>query len=265
VLQYGLIGKSLIHSFSPSFFQSHFQENKIENVSYTAFEIENIGLLPQLLLDNPNIVGLNVTIPYKVEVCAYIDELFGPAAGLNVVNTLVIERNVPDFEGQKIKGIKVKGFNTDIYGFKESIKPLLRPNFERALILGTGASATSIAYVLFKLGIDTLFVSRNPQGEQEIAWEDVNEFVIKFHPFIINTTPIGQFPNIENKPLLPYSSLTDKHLLYDLLYNPEETAFLKAGKEYGANIFNGSAMLTMQALQSWKIWQNAMANFQDLQ
>ena len=254
MLQYGIIGKSLIHSFSPTFFKQYFQENDIENASYTAFEIEHIGLLPQLLLDNPNIVGLNVTIPYKVEVCAYVDELFGPAAGLNVVNTLVIERNVADFEGQKIKGIKVKGFNTDIYGFKESIKPLLRPNFERALILGTGASATSVAYVLFKLGIDTLFVSRNPQGEQEIAWEDVNEFVIKFHPFIINTTPIGQFPNIENKPLLPYSSLTDKHLLYDLVYNPIETEFLKRGKQKGATAINGLSMLHQQAEEAWRIW-----------
>jgi len=264
VPDYGIIGKSLVHSFSPLFFEEYFQENKIENTSYSSFELEQIGLLPQLLLDNPTIAGLNVTIPYKIEVCTYVDELFGPAAGLNVVNTLVIERNVADFEGQKTKGIKVKGFNTDIYGFKESIKPLLRPNFERALILGTGASATSIAYVLFKLGIDTLFVSRNPQGEQEIAWEDVNEYVIKFHPFIINTTPIGQFPNVNTKPPLPYSSLTDKHLLYDLVYNPEETAFLKEGILFGANTFNGSAMLKLQALQSWKIWQNAISNFQDL-
>jgi shikimate dehydrogenase len=257
VFKYGLIGKSLTHSFSPSFFENYFLTNKIQNTSYQNFELENLSLFPQFLLNNEEIVGLNVTIPYKVEICAYVDELFGPAAGLNVVNTLVIERNVENFEGQKIPGIKVKGFNTDIYGFKESIKPLLQPYFERALILGTGASASSISYVLFKLGIDTLFVSRNPNGDQEIAWEDLNEYVIKFHPFIINTTPIGQFPNIEEMPEIPYHFLSEKHLLYDLIYNPSETKFLIEGKKHGSNVYNGQTMLNLQALQSWKIWQNA--------
>jgi shikimate dehydrogenase len=252
--QYGLIGKVLKHTFSPSYFANKFKQEGIQDVSYSAWELSNIHELPELLLQNKEIVGLNVTIPYKKEVCLFIDELFGPAAGLNVVNTVLVERNIASFPGQKIPGLKLKGFNTDIYGFKESIKPLLRPWFERALILGTGATADSVAYVLFKLGIDTLFVSRNPQGEQEIAWEDINEHVIHFHPFIINTTPVGMFPDIQDFPALPYQHLTDKHLLYDLIYNPAETAFLRKGKEAGAQIQNGETMLKLQAEQSWKTW-----------
>jgi shikimate dehydrogenase len=166
--QYGLIGKVLTHTFSPSYFANKFQQEGLQDVSYTAWELSSIDKLPELLLQTPDIVGLNVTIPYKKEVCLYIDELFGPAAGLHVVNTVVVERNVEAFPGQKIKGLKLKGFNTDIYGFKESIKPLLRPWFERALILGTGATAYSVAYVLFKLGIDTLFVSRNPDRKSVV-------------------------------------------------------------------------------------------------
>jgi shikimate dehydrogenase len=176
---------------------------------------------------------------------------------LQVVNTVVVQEEKVPFEGQKIPGFRLKGFNTDIYGFKESIKPLMRPWFERALILGTGASASSVAYVFYKLGVDTLFVSRNPEGDQEIGWEDINEHVIHFHPLIINTTPIGQFPNEEVFPVLPYHLLSDKHLLYDLIYNPAESAFLHKGKINSAMIHNGQSMLEMQAEQSWRTWQNA--------
>jgi len=254
--QYGLIGKALKHTFSPSYFADKFKREGLSDVSYSAWELPTIKDLPELLMLNKDIVGLNVTIPYKKDVCLFIDELFGPAAGLNVVNTIVVERPEESFPGQKIPGFKLKGFNTDIYGFKESIKPLLRPWFERCLILGTGATSDSVAYVLFKLGIDTLFVSRNPQGEQEIAWEDVNEHVIHFHPFIINTTPIGMFPDNNSFPPIPYDRLTDKHLLYDLIYNPAETAFLRKGKQAGAQIQNGETMLKLQAEQSWKTWNS---------
>jgi shikimate dehydrogenase len=258
--EYALIGKSLVHSFSPAYFKAKFEAEGIHDASYEAKELQSLNDLPNWLLLNPNIAGFNVTIPFKREICAFIDELFGPAAGLQVVNTVVVERDVPAFEGQKIPGLKLKGFNTDIFGFKESIKPLMRPWFERALILGTGASASSVAYVLYKLGIDTLFVSRNPSGEQEIAWEDVNEHVMHFHPLIINTSPIGQFPDIESFPPLLYEGITPQHLVYDLIYNPQETALLKMAKAQGAMTHNGEAMLRMQADQSWKTWENALKN-----
>ena len=254
---YALIGKTLKHTFSPGYFKSKFEKEGISDAQYEAVELAQLNDLPAWLLGNPEICGFNVTIPYKHEVCAFVDELFGPAAGLLVVNTVVVERNIPAFEGQKIPGLRLKGFNTDIFGFKESIKPWIRPWFERALILGTGASATSVAYVLYKLGIEVLFVSRNPQGEQEIGWEDVNEHVIRFHPLVINTTPLGQFPETDNFPPLPYECLSDRHLLYDLIYNPEETAFLKLGKAHGAMTQNGLTMLHLQAEQSWKTWMNA--------
>ena len=261
--QYGLIGQHLVHTFSPAWFADKFQRESIADASYTAFELSDIDELPRLVMKTPGLRGFNVTIPYKTSVCAYIDELYGPAAGLQVVNTVVVEETDVPFEGQKIPGFRLKGFNTDIYGFKESIKPLMRPWFERALILGTGASASSVAYVLYKLGVDTLFVSRNPQGDHEISWEEINEHVIRFHPLIINTTPIGQFPDSESAPVLPYELLTDKHLLYDLLYNPAETEFLKRGKAAGAMVHNGQSMLEMQAEQSWKTWQNNEISKQD--
>lgn len=254
-MRFGIIGKTLKHSFSPGYFAEKFRNESID-ATYSAWELNRIEDLPALLNANPDIRGLNVTIPYKKQVCSYVDELFGPAAGLGVVNTLVIKQEQK--ENQKIPGFTIKGFNTDIFGFKESIKPLMRPWFERALILGTGASSESVAYVLFKLGIDMLFVSRNPEGEDQLGWEEVNEYVIKFHPLIINTTPVGQWPETGKYPEIPYEALTEKHLLYDLIYNPEETQFLLKGKAMGAQIHNGLSMLKMQAEQSWKTWGNSL-------
>ena len=255
--QYGLIGKKLSHTFSPSWFAEKFKRESIVDARYDAFELASIDEFPQFILQTPNLRGFNVTIPYKQEICAFLDEIYGPAEVLQVVNTVVVQEEKVPFDGQKIPGFRLKGFNTDIYGFKESIKPLMRPWFERALILGTGASASSVAYVLYKLGVDTLFASRNPEGDQEIGWEDINEHVIHFHPLIINTTPLGQFPNEEAFPQLPYHLLSDKHLLYDLIYNPAESAFLQKGKTNKSMIHNGQSMLEMQAEQSWRTWQNA--------
>lgn len=257
---FALIGRSLKHSFSEKYFAEKFQREGLNDFHYSLAELSTVEDFPAWLLAHPEISGFNVTIPYKQSIVPFIDELFGPAAGLGIVNTVVVERGVPDFEGQKIPGLKLKGFNTDIYGFKESFKPLMRSDFERALILGTGASAGSVAYVLFKLGVDTLFVSRNPSGEQEIGWEDINEHVIRFHPLIINTTPIGMFPNVEEVPELPWEFITDKHLLYDLIYNPEETRFLKMGRLQGAATQNGESMLKLQAEQSFRTWMNAISN-----
>jgi shikimate dehydrogenase len=265
---FALIGKSLPHSFSPTYFETKFQKEGLHDFSYRASELNDISDFPAWIHANADVLGFNVTIPYKKSIVPYLDELFGPAAGLGIVNTVVVERNVEDFEGQKIPGIRLKGFNTDIYGFKESFKPLMRSDFERALILGTGASAGSIAYVLYKLGVDMLFVSRNPQGEQEIAYEDINEHVIRFHPLIINTTPLGQFPNTNDAPLIPWEHISNKHLLYDLIYNPAETEFLRLGNLRGAATHNGLSMLQLQADQSLKIWMNALgkstqSNFRD--
>jgi shikimate dehydrogenase len=254
---FALIGKSLKHSFSPSYFEQKFKSEGLGNLSYESSEIADINDFPAWIIANRDIVGFNVTIPYKKSIVTYLDELFGPAAGLGIVNTVVVEREVDDFEGQKIPGLRLKGFNTDIYGFKESFKPLMKSEFERALILGTGASAGSIAYVLYKLGVDMLFVSRNPSGDQEIAYEDINEHVIRFHPLIINTTPLGQYPNIQEFPPLPWEFIGNKHLLYDLIYNPSETEFLRRGRMQGATTHNGMSMLQLQADQSLKIWMNA--------
>lgn len=244
--QYGLIGYPLTHSFSKKYFTQKFEKENITDSSYNLYDIENIDLLKEVLINNLNLKGLNVTIPYKEAVLPFLTEIDEKAQKIGAVNTI-------KFSDDKKS---LKGFNTDYDGFKKSLKPFLDINHERALILGTGGAAKTVKFVLNELNINCLLVSRNPKNADEISYNDVNEYVIKHHQIIVNTTPVGTFPNINDYPDIYYNNLTDKHLLYDLVYNPEESEFLKKGKHYGCITINGLQMLKIQAEKAWEIWNS---------
>lgn len=238
---YGLIGKNIAYSFSRQFFNEKFKnENLIDSV-YKNFDIEHINEFKSCLKDNPNIKGLNVTIPFKEDIIPLLDKMSTKATSIGAVNTIKITRN-----GQ------LKGYNTDAYGFKKSIEPFIKKHHKKALILGTGGASKAIAYTLKKLQIEYHFVSRNES--EKYQYKSLTPDIIKEHQIIINCTPLGTYPNLEECPSIPYQSLTEHHILYDLVYNPEETLFLKKGKEMGAKIINGKKMLVLQAKKSWKIW-----------
>lgn len=243
---YGLIGKSLQHSFSKKYFQNKFSTENIFDCNYELFELDTVNELELLIKDTKHLAGLNVTIPYKETVINVVDDIDDIAKEIGAINTIQIDS----------KTKKTKGYNTDYLGFKNSLKPFLENIHERALILGTGGASKAVNYALKDLNIDCLFVSRNPKTNDEISYNDVNEYVIKHHQIIINTTPLGTYPNINTFPELPYQQLTNNHLLYDLVYNPEETLFLKHGKEKGCITINGLQMLKIQAEKSWKIWNS---------
>lgn len=237
--RYGLIGKSLGHSFSKQFFSEKFARETID-ASYENFELERIEDFCTLDLDGLN--GLNVTIPYKQEIMVYLDEIDPVAQRIGAVNTISI------VNGRSI------GHNTDAIGFRDSIRPFLKSYHTKALILGTGGASRAVSYVLEQMGIDFLFVSRTPQGPSEVGYDVLNEQAIRTFPFIINTTPLGTAPEINARPDIPYASLDEYNFLYDLVYNPPLTAFLKAGQEAGAQILNGRRMLELQAMASYTIW-----------
>jgi shikimate dehydrogenase len=256
VRQYGLLGFPLGHSFSVSYFKQKFENEGISEAVYKAFPIDNLEKLQALFQENPALMGLNVTIPYKEAIIPYLHELDKEAQIIGAVNTISIKN-----------GIR-KGFNTDIIGFEKSVDPFLNdiahknqvniPSTKslpktKALILGTGGSAKAVKYVLEKHFIPFLSVSsrKNPES---LTYEDLDEEVIKSHILIINCTPLGMFPKTEGYPKIPYSLLDSRHILFDMIYNPEETLFLKKGKEAGATIKNGLEMLHFQAEASWNIW-----------
>lgn len=241
---YGLIGKSLSHSFSKQFFNDYFEQNNIDG-QYCNFELQEISEIRNIL-KNDEIFGLNVTIPYKTEVIPFLDELGDEAKAVGAVNTIRFYEK----GGKRIS----KGYNTDIIGFRNSIKPFLKNHHERALILGTGGASKAVAHVLEGIGLDCLFVSRNKSGLAHLSYEELNNYVIDSHLLIVNTTPLGTAPNVTDKPLLPYEYIGEKHLCYDLIYNPAKTAFLKEAEKQGAMIQNGHDMLKIQALSAWKIW-----------
>ncbi len=238
---YGLIGKTLKHSFSEKYFSDKFKEEKISDASYSLFELDKISDVLPLIKSVDNLKGFNVTIPYKEEILKYLDELSPEAEKIQAVNTV------------KISNGKLIGYNTDTVGFKKSLAAVLKPHHERALILGTGGASKAIAYTLGKLGVDYKYISRNPQADQ-LSYEDVNKYVIKHFPLIINTTPLGTFPDVDSYPNIPYEHLTERSLLYDVVYNPEESLFLKKGIEQGAAVLNGYRMLVLQAEASWRIF-----------
>ena len=238
--KYGLIGKSLSHSFSKSYFSSFFIENKI-NASYDEFEIANIDDVKALL--NSSVNGLNVTIPYKESIIPFLDELSIEAKEIGAVNTI------------KITNGKTKGFNTDAFGFHQSIKPFLTNQHEKAIVLGTGGASKAVAYTLNNLGIDVFFVSRSPKEmPNHFLYNDLNKEMINACKLIVNTTPVGMYPNINDLIPIDYSFLSENHLCIDLIYNPKETLFLKNSIKNNASTLNGTHMLIEQAKESWKIW-----------
>jgi len=211
------------------------------------FELDSIEEFPELIKNNPNLVGLNVTNPFKETIIPFLDELDETAKEIGAVNTIKVIKK----EGKTI----LKGFNTDAKGFALSIKPFLKNTHERALILGTGGASKAVNYVLNNLGINSLFVSRNPT-EKQINYKSINEYVMKYHKLVINTTPLGMSPNENSFPAIPYKLLNESHTLIDLVYNPERTEFLTKGKQEGTEILNGLSMLQHQANEAYKIWSS---------
>lgn len=244
--QYGLIGFPLTHSFSVRYFTEKFIREGISGCVYLNFPLEEIGSLPQLIADHPRLAGLNVTIPFKRQVLAYLDELDHEAASVGAVNTIMIYRSGDS--------VRMKGYNTDIHGFRESLRPYLKPDHHKAMILGTGGAAVAVAYALKGMGFEIQFVSRNPRERQHLSYQQLTPEIVAGTQLIVNTSPLGMHPDTGSCPAIPYHAVNPDHILYDLIYNPAETRFLTLGKERGATIINGLQMLHLQAEESWKIW-----------
>ncbi|MBL0048766.1 MAG: shikimate dehydrogenase [Bacteroidetes bacterium] len=250
---YGIIGFPLAHSFSQRYFSEKFVKEGWNNCSYKVFPLNAISEFESLIKSEPNLLGLSVTIPYKESVIPYLDELDASAKKVGAVNSIQIIRN-----GNATP--KLIGFNTDVFGFSNALKPFLKNNHQRALILGTGGAAKAVAAVLKELGIDFYYVSRNgmikdmPIKAPVFNYDELNENHFKACHLIVNSSPVGMSPNESQAPFIPYSYITPEHLLFDLIYNPNETIFLRKGKEQGALTQNGLTMLYLQAEESWKIW-----------
>jgi shikimate dehydrogenase len=242
-VRFGLIGKNISYSFSRGYFTKKFSEMGLDRHSYENFDLERIDQFTDIMEQNSTIKGFNVTIPYKEQIMPFLSQIDPEAQAIGAVNTI------------KILGNKTVGFNTDAYGFQKSIEPYLKEHHKKALILGTGGASKAVSFVLNKLGISYKFVSRNPKSNQ-YNYTDLNKEVLLKHTVIVNCTPLGTYPNINDKPNIPYNFITDQHLLFDLIYNPEKTAFLLAGELQGGNISNGSNMLQFQAEKSWEIWNS---------
>lgn len=242
----GLIGKNISYSFSKTYFSKKFECQKLPFV-YENFDLQHISEFKQLLIANPNIVGLNVTIPYKEEILTLLNSLDEKARIIGAVNTITINKNGT-----------LKGYNTDCHGFEKSIKPLLKSHHKTALILGTGGASKAIAYALKRLNISFDYVSRTLQPNVKFTYNILTSEILSDYTIIINCTPIGTYPKIDNCPDIPYEGITEKHLLYDLVYNPSETKFLKHGKHNGAQICNGYNMLQYQAEKAWEIWNTTL-------
>jgi shikimate dehydrogenase len=242
---FGLIGFPLSHSFSKKFFTEKFERERLADCRYDLYPIEHIGLLKLLISENPDLSGLNVTIPYKEQVMSLLDELDPEAANIGAVNTI-------RFSGHG-GSAWLKGFNTDVYGFRESITPFIQKQISAAFILGTGGSSKAVAFVLNSMGMNVKFVSRNPRQGNHISYEDLPK-LLKQHAVIVNASPAGMYPQINNCPDIPYDQLTPDHILFDLVYNPPETLFLSKGRARGATIISGLQMLHLQAERSWEIW-----------
>jgi len=244
---YGLIGYPLSHSFSKKYFTEKFLNEGIANHQYELFPIEDIKSLPDLLAKNPSLCGLNVTIPHKVNVLCYLNEIEEAAEKIGAVNCISIK----NFDGETY----LKGYNTDAHGFEASLKPLLKPQHAKALVFGDGGAAKAVKYVLDKLNIDYKVVVRKAV-EGAILYSDISIELLKSHKLLINTTPLGMSPNVDTFPDIDYTILDSTYLAYDLVYNPLETTFLAKAAEKGAEIKNGLEMLYKQAERAWCIWNN---------
>ena len=245
--KYGLIGYPLGHSFSKNFFNQKFESEHID-AQYINFEIPSIKDFKDVLKFNPELHGLNVTIPYKEQVIPYLDDLDEDARLIGAVNVIKFARG---FLGKT----KLIGYNSDVIGFRRSIEPLLTDSHRRALILGTGGASKAVFHGLKQLGVESTFVSRTAK-EGCITYADLTREMMDRYTVIVNTTPLGMFPNVDSCPDIPYEWLTPNHLLYDLLYNPDETLFMRRGKERGAVVKNGLEMLLLQAFAAWDIWND---------
>ena len=246
---FGLIGYPLSHSFSQKYFTEKFAKENIKETEYKLFPLEEISAFKQLIENESTLKGLNVTIPYKETIISFLHELDQTAKEVGAVNTIKVTDD-----------LKLIGYNTDIIGFRESLKPLLASHHERALILGTGGAAKAVNYVLTQIGVACSYVSRNrtqlPSGEKVFDYKELNRHTMEAFHLIVNTTPLGMHPNSNTCPEIPYEYLTPRHLLYDLVYNPEQTMFLKKGKEKNTITQNGLNMLYLQAEKAWEIWNN---------
>jgi shikimate dehydrogenase len=240
---YGIIGKRLSHSFSRSYFEKKFSGLGIADAVYLNFEIPAITEFPKVLSNHPDLLGLNVTNPYKEEVIPFLNELSEEAREIGAVNCI------------KITAGKAKGYNTDVYGFSQSIKPFLDTSHERVLVLGSGGAAKAVAYALRKIGVEVFFVSSSEKrGGNSFSYPELNEIIFRSFKLVVNATPLGMFPDVDSCPPIPYQFIGAEHLCYDLVYNPAETMFLKKCREQGARTMNGYSMLQLQAEKSWEIW-----------
>lgn len=240
---FGLIGKPLVHSFSQRYFTQKFQEESID-AAYGLYELDKIEDL-KLLLQQKVFSGLNVTIPYKQSVLSYLSEFDETARAVGAVNVIKFVRRSGE--------VVLKGYNSDVIGFHDSLVPLLRPYHKRALVFGTGGASKAVEYVLRRLGIEVQLVSRQAK-DSVLSYEQITPEVLQSYQLLVNTTPLGTFPHVDTCVDIPYQNITNKHLLYDLVYNPQETLFLRYGKERGAQVMNGYAMLRGQAEAAWEIW-----------
>ena len=243
--KYGLIGYPLGHSFSISYFNQKFEDEGI-GAKYENFEISSIDQLQEVLDTNPNLKGLNVTIPYKEKVMEYLDSITPEAQAIGAVNVIRVWQ-----DGKKLK---LKGYNSDVIGFTQSIEPMIDPNWhKKALILGTGGASKAINYGLKSLGLETVYVSRY-ERPGTIQYASITPEVVKEYNVIVNCTPVGMYPHTEECPPLPYEAMDHHTILYDLIYNPDETLFMKRGRQQGAEVKNGLEMLLLQAFASWEFW-----------
>lgn len=246
---FGLIGYPLGHSFSRKFFTEKFEKEGLNDHQYVNFELESITQFPSIFEKYPNIKGLNCTIPYKQEVMHYLDEIDEETKIVGAVNTIK--------PIQTPEGLKLKGYNTDIIGFENSLKPMLGEKHKKALILGTGGASKAIKHILSKLGIDFISASIEDElFEKEIRYNQIDKAMIEERLVIINATPLGTYPKVDACPDIPYEYISSNHVLFDLVYNPEITLFMKKGLERGAQVKNGLEMLHGQALAAWKIWNS---------
>ena len=243
--KYGLVGYPLSHSFSKRFFSYFFEKNKTD-AAYLNFELIDLSLLLSTIEEHPDLVGFNVTIPYKEAILPYLDHIDPQAAEIQAVNTVKINRY-----GDKID---LTGYNTDLIGFRDSILPLLKQHHKKALVLGTGGASKAVVQVLTNLSIPVQRVSREKKEGVSIGYNQLSSDQMAEYPIIVNTTPLGTYPKTDGFPEIPYECLSDKHLLYDLVYNPPVTKFLQQGADRGASIKNGLEMLELQAMAAWRIW-----------
>lgn len=243
--KYGLVGKNIEYSFSRGYFKEKFQNLKLDSHQYVNFDLQKITEIEEIIQQKEGgLKGMNVTIPYKEEVMAYLTAIDEDAQAIGAVNTIKLNKDG-----------SVVGYNTDVYGFQNSIKPLLKDHHKKALILGTGGASKAVRFAFEKLGIAHKYVSRTATDDR-FSYDQLTKEIVEAYTVIVNCSPIGTSPKTELKPDIPYEYITDKHLLFDLIYNPEETTFLRLGKEKGAATKNGLQMLELQAEKSWELWNS---------